>query len=52
MGTCFFKTKNEKLVSAITNFFLLSAKNIEGKIVSMSEYKNKVALLVVNVACK
>lgn len=34
------------------NFFDFSAKDIDGKIVKMSDFVNKKCLLVVNVACK
>lgn len=42
----------EAISSAKASLFDLSATNIEGKLVNLSEYKNKKAIIIVNVACK
>jgi len=52
MGSIFFKKKKEDIVTNINNFFELSANNIDGERVQMSQYKDKKCIIVVNVASK
>ncbi len=52
MGGSYFKTGSDKLNNSPTSFFDLKAKDIEGNIIDFSIYRNKKAILVVNVACK
>ena len=52
MGSIFFKKKKEDIVTNINNFFELSANNIDGEGVQMSQYKDKKCIIVVNVASK
>lgn len=52
MGSVFFKKGSEKLNSSAQNFFDFKVKDITGKVVDFSTFKNKKAIMVVNVACK
>jgi hypothetical protein len=52
MGGSYFKTGSDKLKNSPTSFFDLKAKDIEGNLIDFSMYRNKKAILVVNVACK
>lgn len=42
----------EAISSSKASLFDLSATNIEGKLVNLSEYNGKKAIIIVNVACK
>ncbi|KAL4459824.1 hypothetical protein ABPG74_003350 [Tetrahymena malaccensis] len=46
------KTDYENIKPAEDNFFNYSAKDIDGNLRNMSEFKDRKCLLVVNVACK
>jgi len=46
------KTDFEKIKPTEDNFFNYEAKDNEGNIRKMSEFKNRKCILVVNVACK
>lgn len=52
MGSVFFKKGSEKLNSTAQNFFDFKVKDITGNVVDFSTFKNKKAIMVVNVACK
>lgn len=52
MGCIFHKTKLESIKKQDNTFFDYEAVDIDGKLVKMSEYSNKKAIIVVNVACK
>ncbi len=50
MGSLMFYKGKEKLKSGSTSFFDLSAKDIDGKVINMSQYSERKLLLIVNVA--
>lgn len=53
IGKMFFKSGANTISKEIPkDFFDLQAKDIDGKIVNFSQYRDKKAIMVVNVACK
>jgi glutathione peroxidase len=52
MGSVFFKKGSEKLNAPTQSFFDFKIKDITGKLIDFSTFKNKKAIMVVNVACK
>lgn len=52
MGAVFFKKGTEKLPSTGQSFFDFKVKDITGKLIDFSTFKDKKAIMVVNVACK
>jgi hypothetical protein len=52
MGSVFFKKGSDKLNAPIQSFFDFKVKDITGKLVDFSIFKDKKAIMVVNVACK
>lgn len=52
MGSVFFKKGSEKLSSTNQSFFDFKIKDITGKLIDFSTFKDKKAIMVVNVACK
>ncbi|KAL4454673.1 hypothetical protein ABPG74_021878 [Tetrahymena malaccensis] len=50
MGACFFKSKFENVKKLENTFFDLEAVDIDGNLVKMSQYSNKKAIIIVNVA--
>ena len=52
MGSVFFKKGSEKLNTPAQSFFDFKVKDITGKLVDFSTFKDKKAIMVVNVACK
>lgn len=52
MGSVFFKSGKEKLKSANQTFFDFKVKDILGKEVDFSTFRDRKAIMVVNVACK
>ncbi len=53
IGKMFFKSGANTISKEIPkDFFDLQAKDIDGKIVNFNQYRDKKAIMVVNVACK
>jgi glutathione peroxidase-family protein len=52
MGSVFFKSGKEKLAPNVQSFFDFKVNDITGKLVDFSTYKDRKAIMVVNVACK
>ena len=52
MGSAFFKKGSEKLNAPAKSFFDFKVKDITGKLVDFSTFKDRKAIMVVNVACK
>ncbi len=52
MGSAFFKRGSEKLKPTNQSFFDFKIKDIMGKLVDFSTFKDRKAIMVVNVACK
>jgi len=52
MGSVFFKKGSEKLNPSAQSFFDFKVKDITGKLVDFSTFKDRKAIMVVNVACK
>jgi glutathione peroxidase-family protein len=52
MGSVFFKKGSEKLNAPVQSFFDFKVKDITGKVIDFSTFKDRKAIMVVNVACK
>lgn len=52
MGSAFFKSGKEKLKPLNQGFFDFKIKDITGQLIDFSTFKDKKAIMVVNVACK
>ncbi len=52
MGSAFFKSGKEKLKPEVQSFFDFKVKDITGKVIDFSTFKDRKAIMVVNVACK
>jgi glutathione peroxidase len=52
MGSLFFKSGKEKLKKNNKGFFDLEALDIDGKSIKFDSFKDKRAIIVINVACK
>jgi glutathione peroxidase-family protein len=50
MGSVFFKSGKDKVLTKVQSFFDLSAKDIDGNLISFSTFKQNKAFIVVNVA--
>jgi len=52
MSSAFFKKGTEKLKPTGESFFDFKVNDINGKLVDFSTFKDRKAIIVVNVACK
>lgn len=52
MGSVFFKSGKEKLQPLNQTFYDFKIKDITGQLVDFSTFRDRKAIMVVNVACK